>query len=60
MNTNSWFTEARYGLFIHFGLYSLLGRGEWAMNKEEISQKEYAALADNFKAEITAEALLPG
>ena len=32
-----WFTDARFGLFIHFGLYSLLGRGEWAMNRESIS-----------------------
>ena len=24
-----WFAEARYGLFLHYGLYSLLGRHEW-------------------------------
>jgi len=24
----SWFREARYGLFIHYGLYSLIGRAE--------------------------------
>ena len=27
----AWFKEARYGRFIHFGLYALLGRAEWAM-----------------------------
>ena len=28
-STSHWFPEARYGLFIHYGLYSLLARGEW-------------------------------
>jgi len=46
-----WFAEARYGLFIHYGLYSLLGRGEWAMNREHIPPAEYARLADRFTAE---------
>ncbi len=43
-----WFVEARYGLFIHFGLYSLLGRGEWVMNRERIEPAEYSKLADRF------------
>ena len=47
----TWFRDARYGLFIHYGLYSLLGRGEWVMNKEEIPVDEYAKLADRFTAE---------
>lgn len=47
----AWFTEARYGLFIHYGLYSLLGRGEWVMNRESIPHEEYRALADRFRAE---------
>ena len=47
----SWFTQARFGMFIHFGLYSLLGRGEWTMNRERIDPKEYARLADRFTAE---------
>jgi alpha-L-fucosidase len=45
----SWFHEARFGLFIHWGLYSLLGRGEWAMLEERIPVAEYAKLADRFK-----------
>ena len=28
---DSWFTETRDGLFIHYGLYSLLERGEWGL-----------------------------
>ena len=46
-----WFVNARYGLFIHYGLYSLLGRGEWVMNRESIDVKEYAQLAGQFTAE---------
>lgn len=49
--STGWFTEARYGLFIHFGLYSLLGRGEWAMNREGISREEYRKLASQFQPE---------
>ncbi len=43
------FTRARYGMIIHFGLYSMLGRGEWVMNREEISREDYKALADQFQ-----------
>ena len=46
-----WFHEARLGVYIHFGLYSLLGRGEWTMYSERISPAEYAPLADEFKPE---------
>lgn len=53
-NTNEnmkWFIDARYGMFVHFGLYSMLGRGEWVMNRERISPEEYRKLADNFNPE---------
>jgi len=36
-----WFRDARFGMFIHFGLYTLLERGEWAMFIEGIPIKEY-------------------
>ena len=44
-----WWSEARFGMFIHWGLYSLLGRGEWVMLVERIPVSEYAKLADRFK-----------
>ena len=47
-NTLKWFCGARFGLFVHFGLYSMLGRGEWAMNREGILPKDYRKLADRF------------
>ncbi|MFH1475909.1 MAG: alpha-L-fucosidase [Verrucomicrobiota bacterium] len=45
----AWFHQARFGMFIHWGLYSLLGRGECVMWAERIPVKEYAKLADCFK-----------
>jgi hypothetical protein len=27
-----WFKEARFGMFVHWGLYSLIGRHEWVIN----------------------------
>jgi len=44
----AWFHQARYGMFIHWGLYSLLGRGEWVMFQERIRPEDYAKLADQF------------
>lgn len=42
------FREARFGMFIHWGLYSLLGRHEWAMCYERIPKEEYRKLARRF------------
>lgn len=44
-----WWNEARYGMFIHWGLYSLIGRNEWVMAVECIAKDEYAKLAERFK-----------
>jgi alpha-L-fucosidase len=43
-----WWHEARFGMFIHFGLYSVLGRHEWAMEEEGIPVAEYQQLAQQF------------
>jgi alpha-L-fucosidase len=43
-----WFNQARFGMFIHWGLYSLLGRGEWVRYQEGIPAAEYATLAQQF------------
>ena len=50
-NRLKWFHEARFGLYIHFGLYSIPGRGEWTMYSERIPAAEYARLADQFHPE---------
>ncbi len=44
----SWFKKARFGMFIHWGLYSIPARGEWVMNVEQIPNREYAQLAKQF------------
>ena len=43
-----WWQEARFGMFIHWGLYAQLGRHEWVMNRERIPVEEYAKLADTW------------
>lgn len=44
-----WWMDAKIGMFFHWGLYSVLGRGEWAMFNEKIPYEEYKKLADAFK-----------
>ncbi len=44
-----WWHQARFGMFIHWGLYSVLGRHEWAMENEGIPVAEYEQLAKQFK-----------
>jgi len=46
-----WFREAKYGLFLHYGLYSLLGQHEWVQYREKIPVAEYARLKEQFTAE---------
>jgi alpha-L-fucosidase len=47
----TWFSEARFGLFVHWGLYAVHGRGEWAMSRERISLGDYTPLLSRFTAE---------
>ncbi len=43
-----WFDQAGFGLFIHWGVYSILGDGEWVMNNQNISIDEYQKLPGFF------------
>lgn len=47
----AWFRDAKYGLFLHYGLYSLLARHEWVQYLEKIPVAEYEKLIDDFTAE---------
>ncbi len=47
----TWFPDARFGMFLHYGLYSVLGRNEWSLYLDRFSVAEYAALADRFHPE---------
>ncbi len=42
------FRDAKLGIFIHWGLYSMLATGEWTMTNRDIDYREYAKLADAF------------
>lgn len=44
----AWWREARFGMFIHYGLYSQIGRNEWAMVLENMPIQEYEKLANTF------------
>jgi alpha-L-fucosidase len=49
-----WWHPARFGMFIHWGLYSVLGRHEWAMENEGIPVAEYEQIAKRFKPKPNA------
>jgi len=42
------YQDARFGMFIHWGVYSLLGNGEWVMQNRKIRVSEYEWLATTF------------
>jgi alpha-L-fucosidase len=44
----SWFQDAKFGMFIHWGIYSLLQDGEWVMHNRGITTAEYESLAPQF------------
>ncbi|MDD5939626.1 MAG: alpha-L-fucosidase, partial [Lachnospiraceae bacterium] len=37
----AWFRRARFGMFIHWGLYAIPARGEWVRSTEEMPEEEY-------------------
>lgn len=52
------FDGLRYGMFVHFGIYSSIGRGEWVFNREAIPREEYLQMGRQFQpAQFDAEAL---
>ncbi|MGL5787972.1 MAG: alpha-L-fucosidase [Bacteroidales bacterium] len=42
------FRDNKFGIFLHFGLYSMLADGEWIMTNKNLNHKEYAKLAGGF------------
>ena len=43
-----WFSSDRFGMFIHWGLYSIPARGEWVRSVERISNEAYQPYFDEF------------
>ena len=48
LKAREWFQNARFGMFIHWGVYSVLGDGEWVMNNRKMTVAEYEKLAPQF------------
>ena len=47
-----WWTEARFGMFIHWGLYALPARHEWVKNRERIPDEEYQKYFEMFNPDL--------
>ena len=48
LKARAWFQDARFGMFIHWGVYSVPARGEWVMNQEKIPVSQYETFAPQF------------
>lgn len=48
LEARRWFQDAKFGMFIHWGVYSVLGDGEWVMNNKNIPVSEYEKLPPQF------------
>lgn len=43
-----WYTQARFGMFLHWGLYSIPARGEWMRSFEKLTDEEYGKYFEEF------------
>lgn len=48
LKAREWFSNAKFGMFIHWGVYSILGDGEWVMTNQNIKVKRYELLPGFF------------
>ncbi|HEY4552165.1 MAG TPA: alpha-L-fucosidase [Bacillaceae bacterium] len=48
----SWFIHDRFGMFIHWGLYSLRAKDEWIMTQEKIAKQDYEQYMQQFEANL--------
>lgn len=47
-----WWTKARFGMFIHWGLYALPARHEWVKNRERLTNEQYQKYFDIFNPDL--------
>ncbi len=45
---HAWFDDARFGLFVHFGLYAIPARHEWSMTREHRTLEDYSSYTEFF------------
>jgi alpha-L-fucosidase len=48
----AWWTNDRFGMFIHWGTYAMAGRHEWVKKRERIQDEEYQKYFDNFNPDL--------
>jgi len=48
----AWWTDARFGMFLHWGLYSLAARHEWVKNMERMNNEQYQKYFDRFNPDL--------
>lgn len=48
IEARQWFQDAKFGLFVHWGVYCLMAKGEWVMNQDKIPISEYEKLPPQF------------
>ena len=53
----AWWTNARFGMFIHWGLYALPARHEWVKNRERLTNEQYQVYFDQFNPDLYNPAL---
>ena len=46
----TWYRDARFGMFLHWGLYSIPARGEWVRSVEQMPEEEYMPFFREFSA----------
>ena len=52
MAHTDWFTDARFGMFVHFGAYSVAARHEWVQSRERLSAEDYRVYVDHFDPDL--------
>jgi alpha-L-fucosidase len=48
----AWFSESRFGMFVHWGLYSLAARHEWVKSREQLTDEQYQPYFDRFDPDL--------
>ncbi len=48
----AWWTDARFGMFIHWGLYALPARHEWVKNNERMTNEQYQKYFEEFNPDL--------
>src|ERR1700730_15916681 len=51
LNSRREFQDAKFGMFIHWGVYSILGDGEWVFHNRKLTVQEYERLPGFFDPE---------